>query len=103
MGRINPAAEASYFDQHPADRDVVRPFLSCFDVSHAYRTRRATSDMAVFYLKPEAFIAEMIGLERELLLLYAPYRDFQARTITVHDQILQSERTRLDPLGSIII
>ena len=48
-------------------------------------------------MKPEPFIAQLIGLERELLLVYAPFAEFQARTLKLHDDILQSDRTRLDP------
>jgi hypothetical protein len=36
-------------------------------------------------MKPEPFIAELIGLERELLLVYAPFAEFQARTLKLHD------------------
>lgn len=103
MGRIHPVAEGIYFNKYSAERNIVRPFLSCFDVSSAYRKKQGQAEVAAYYLKPEPFIAELIGLDRELLLVYAPFADFQARTLILHDEILLSDRTRLDPLGSIII
>lgn len=103
MGRIHPAAEQAYFDNYSRDRDVVRPLLSCFDVTHALRRRRGNDEVAAFILRPERFMAELLGLEREFLVVYSPFSDFQARTISLHDEIAAENQVRLDPLGSMII
>lgn len=103
VGQIHPDAEASHFHRYPLDRDLVRPFLTCFDVTHAFRKEVGRGRVSAFYLKPERFLAEQLGLEREVLLVYAPFPEFQARTLQLHDEILDNDRVRLDTLGSIIV
>lgn len=103
MGRIHPAADDVYFTNHPEERAVIRPFLNFFDVTHARRKHQGETEVVVAYLKPEQAIAEQLGLEREMLLVYSPYPQFQARTIKLHDEVYLGERTRLDPLGTIIV
>ena len=102
MGRIHPNAERNFFAVH-GRRNIVRPFLSCFDITHAYVKEQGPARIFCFYLKPEAFIAQLVGLERELLLVYAPFSEFQARTIQLHDQVIGTDRARLDPIGSIVV
>lgn len=103
MARIHPAAETSYFDNYPAERDLVRPFLPAFDVTWASRKRDSNSEIAVYFLKPEQFIAELLGTDREILFVYAPFPTLQARTISLHDAVAAQYSTRLDPVGSILV
>jgi len=88
---------------NPDYRAIVRPFLPCFDVTRAFTKTQGSNRIECFYLRGEPFIAELIGLEREMLIAYAPYKDFQARTIILHDLLVQEDRTRLDPVGTILI
>jgi hypothetical protein len=103
MGKIHPDAEYAYFSTRPDFRAVVRPFLTCFDVTRAFTKAPSPDRLECFYLKAEPFIAELIGLEREIFAAYAPFPEFQARTIKLHDRIVQEDRTRLDPVGTILI
>jgi hypothetical protein len=103
MGTIHHEAEAIHFSKNPDHRQIVKPFLSCFDVTRGFWRERGHDRLACFYLKPEKFIAEQIGLEREMLLVYAPYQEFQARSLKLHDEVLASDRLRLDPVGSVLV
>ena len=103
MGRIHPDAENTYFRKHLEEREIVRPFLSCFDVTRAFRRQDGRGEVAAYYLAPERFISELLGVDREILLVYSPYEKFQARTVQLHDTILAEDRVRLDPVGSIIV
>lgn len=103
MGTIHYNAERTFFAENPTVLELMRPFLSAFNLTHAFWKRRGDDRVACIYLKPEAFIAEQIGFEREVLLVYAPYSSFQARTINLHDAVFEEDRVRLDPMGSIII
>ena len=103
MGQIRRECETAYFSRYPLDRDVVRPFLTCFDVTSAFRHQDGRGEIAAFFLKPETFIAELLGLERELLLAYSPYEELQARSIVLHDEVAATYRERLDPLGSLLV
>jgi hypothetical protein len=103
MGQIHEHAEASYFANHTQVRQIASSFLPGFDVTKAFSKTRENTVLEFFYLKAEPYLAELIGLERELLVAYAPYPEFQARTMKVHDLVAAEDRTRLDPVGTILI
>jgi hypothetical protein len=103
MARIHQDAERAHFSQNSDQRAIVRPFLSGFDVTRAFWHSRGGDRIACFYLKPEQEIAELVGLEREVLLSYAPYPTLQARTLKLHDEVLASDKLRLDPMGSLLV
>ena len=102
MGKIHPDAE-QFFAWHPECRSVVQPFLSSFDVTRAQLKTRGGDRLAVIYLKAEPHIAELVGLEREMMLAYAPFPEFQARTVKLHDEAYSEDRIRLDPIGTILV
>lgn len=103
MGTIHREAESIHFAVNPDHRAIVRPFLSCFDVTRAFWAERQSDRLACFYLKPERFIAEQLGLEREMFLAYAPYSEFQARSLRLHDDTISKDHIRLDPIGSVLV
>jgi hypothetical protein len=103
MGRIHPDAESAHFLRNADHRAIVAPFLHGFDVTRAFWHSRGNDRLACFYLKPAPFIAELVGLEREMLLAYAPYPNLQARTLKLHDEIITRDKLRLDPMGSLLV
>lgn len=105
MGSIHPEAERTYFHANSDHRDIVKPFLHCFDVSHAYPHAEGKAKLAAFFLKPLRPYADHLGLDREILVTYSPYSTWQARTIALHEAVLDGSRARnrIDPLGSILI
>jgi AAA-like domain len=103
VGRIHPEAERVHFSTRPHDRKVVRPFLLGFDVTKAIRWSKGPDSIIAFYLKAERTMADLLGLERELLMVYSPFEEFQARSIELLDALASTERVRLDPLGSVLI
>jgi hypothetical protein len=103
VGRIHPEAERLHFDENPDHRDVVRSFLTAFDVTRAFWKKRGNDRLACFFMKPEPFIAELVGFEREILLSYAPFQELQARAVALHDEVLNVDRARLDPMGSVLV
>lgn len=103
MGRIHPEADSVHFAHHMSHRAIVKPFLSGFDVTRGFMRVKGADRIACFYLKPEPVIAELVGLERELLLTYVPYPELQARALKLHDEVLHDDRVRLDPLGSVLV
>lgn len=100
MGSIHRDAQR-HFTAYPEHRAIIRPFLTAFSITKAYQP--GTDDSAAFFLRAEPVIAEFLAIERELLLLYSPHRDFQARTLKLHDKLLAQSRERLDPSGSVIV
>ncbi len=102
MGTIHKVVQ-DYLTAHPEDKRVVDPFLQGFSATHASRRASGRGEVSIFYLKADGAMAQLLGLEREMLLVYAPYAEFQARTMEIHDDVLASNRGRLDPLGSVIV
>ena len=105
MGTIHRTVLNGFLTTYPTLRRILEPFLQGFSVTHAERVASGYGGDAlyVFYLKPDAAMAQLLGLEREMLAVYAPFAEFQSRTIEVHDEMLQKKRSRLDPLGTVII
>lgn len=101
MGKAHPAVQ-EYLDKYPKHRFVIQPFLTCFDVTRA-STETNGGTVSAFYLKPEKFMSEQFGIERELLMVYSDHNDFQARTIQLVEVILNQQRIRLDPMVAIIV
>lgn len=105
MGKIHPGAQVQYFDIYPEDVEIVRPFLSAFDVTHGARRKRNKDEVAFFFLKPDPPISHALGLEkdREVLVVYSPFDELHARAIILHDEIVAQNKTRLDPIGTIVL
>lgn len=102
MGRIHPGA-AGYFQKQPAQRKLVQPFLNGFDITFAEEWGGKRGQVIAMFLKPEVAMAEFLGLEREMLLVYSPHKEFQARALELHDSLMELQRTRLDPALSVIV
>lgn len=64
---------------------------------------RGNSEIAAYFLKPQRFISELLGTDREILFVYSPFPKLQARTIELHDAVARQHSTRLDPIGSILV
>jgi hypothetical protein len=103
MGRIHAEAERVYFATRPKHRDLVRPLLNGFDITFATRWTQGNDEVGAMFLKPLRPIRELLGLEREMLMVYSPFPQFQARALELHDALARIERVRLDPLGSIVV
>jgi hypothetical protein len=102
MGRIHDAA-ASYFSRQPAYRKFVQPLLHGFDVTFADDWGGKRGSVVAMFLKPEVTMAEFLGLEREMLVVYSPHKEFQARGLELHDSLMEIQRARLDPALSVIV
>ena len=81
MGTIKSEVREQHLRQFPDEESVIRPFLNGFDITWARRRRAYNSELSVYFLKPESFMAESYGFNREILLVYSPFDQMQARTI----------------------
>jgi hypothetical protein len=59
--------------------------------------------IACFYLMPEPSFSDATGLKNELLICYAPFGNIHNRTVELLESVVEQERVRIDPLGSILI
>jgi hypothetical protein len=102
VGRIHQVA-AGYFKKQPSHRKLIQPFLSGFDITFADEWGGKRGQVVAMFLKPEVAMAEFLGLEREMLLVYSPHKEFQARALELHDSLMELQRARLDPALSVIV
>src|SRR5438105_15537139 len=102
MGNIHQVA-MGYFHKEPGHRKLIQPFLNGFDVTFADEWGGKRGQIVAMFLKPETAIAEFLGLEREMLLVYTPHKEFQARALELHDSLMELQRARLDPALSVIV
>jgi AraC-like DNA-binding protein len=103
MGMIIPSANP-HFAMYPADLRHVKPLLHWFDVTYARRQRKGATEVAVYFLKPvSADVAGFLGLgrDRDVLYIYSPFSELQARALTILDEIHMTHK-RLDKTLSLI-
>ena len=67
MGIIAKDVEQYFLKQYSELRDLLKPFLHCFDVTYAERRELKNTMLYTFLLKPENFIKEGYGLDKEVI------------------------------------
>jgi hypothetical protein len=94
MGQISQETRRVHLDEHPDDEVLLRPFLNGFDVTWARQRIAYNTKLAVFFLRPEAFMKDTFGFEYEIALFISRYSTIEPRTIQAIDQILNDEPAR---------
>jgi hypothetical protein len=94
MGRILPEVESDHLAAFPGEREIIRGFLSSFDVTWARRRRAFGSDLSVYFLKPEPHMDRAFGFESEILTVYSSYSCLEPRTMQAIEQFIAEEPAR---------
>lgn len=87
MGNIRTDVRANYLIEHPEDEAFLTPFLSGFFVTWARERREYNAVLRIFLLSPEDHVKESYGFENEILLVYAPFKTMEPRTLQAVEQI----------------
>lgn len=87
MGIIKRDVRDNYLSDHPDDEDFLTPFLSGFFVTWARERKEYNAILRVFFLSPEDHVKESYGFENEILLVYAPFKTMEPRTLQAVEQI----------------
>ncbi len=105
MGQIHPDADSTYFAEHPDERGLFKGFLPDFSVTWAAKRRHFGSEVTAAFLRPERHISEMFGVEREILLIAAPYTKLEPRIFQTAAAILSDlpARGRVDQLFFVLV
>lgn len=96
-------AAQKHFEQYPDEEAFMKYFGEVFQITYAGRWGAQSSEYSYFYLKPFLKPAERYGLSGEMVALYAPYREVQARSIIHVAEIQRQHKERLHPVWSILI
>ena len=81
MGAIRKEVREGYLIDHPEDEVILTPFLSGFFVTWARLRKEYNTQLKVFFLSPEPHMKEAYGFENEIMLVYAPYKRMEPRTL----------------------
>lgn len=83
----------------------IRPFLRDFTCTFVSTYRAFNADIQIAFLRPEDYIKDMFGLEREVAFVYSIYPEMQDRTVQAADEYLArpSAKGRVDESVSVIL
>ena len=103
LGQIHGDVEAYHLTRFPGHRLILEPLLAGFSVDRAVHEERGRTFVFHFHLRPDDYMREYCGIERdEVLLTYSPFDRLEARTVELH-QNARSVDNRLDPLVSFLL
>ena len=105
MGTIVSDVKTYYLTAHREQYDLLKPFLNGFDVTYAEEKHIVNTTIYAFLLKPESFISDAFGIDRELLLAYSEYETLQPRAFQAVDQLFDSIpfKNRVDPFNCFFV
>lgn len=105
MGSIVPDVMSKYLSKHADQADMLKPFLSGFDITYAEEKRLNNTTLYAFLLKPEAFITDAFGIDREIILAYSEYETLQPRSLQAVDMLFNAFpfKNRVDSLNCFFI
>lgn len=84
---------------------ILRPFLTGFNVNYAISLNKLNSNLKAFILEAEDFIREGYGFEKEIMLVYSEYTNFEDRTIRAAESLFGTPpfKNRIDTLCYILV
>lgn len=105
MGHIHEEVASGHLAQHASEADILKPFLSGFDITWATSKRAYNSFSSVYFLRPEKFIQEAFGFDFEIMLVYSPYPKMEPRSIQSAEQFLLDSpaKGRVDSVNFFLV
>ena len=73
MGSIVSDVKTTFLMQHPEQENMLKAFLFGFDVTYAEKKVLNNTTLFAYLLKPEQYLSEAFGINREVILAYSPY------------------------------
>ncbi|GFE73509.1 AAA family ATPase [Novosphingobium sp. TCA1] len=105
MGTIKNDVVARHLNKHDRERDLLTPFLTCFDVTWGTRYQRQKIDFSAYFLAPEQTVKDQFGIDAEILLIMSDFSELQNRTMQAIDEFMKSlpARGRIDPTTVFLV
>jgi len=101
---INSNTNLDHFSEE--ERSVIKKFSSEWYVSHGGGIIKlgATSSYKYFLLKPVSNYQELFNIEREIIVVFSNYTNFQPRTLDSFDAVINKyQELRIERVCSILI
>lgn len=105
MGKIVDDVNSIYLLSHNDLRDMLKPFLSGFDITYAEDKRINNTEISSFILKPEQYISDAFGIDKEIMLAYSKYDILQPRALQAVDMLFDifPYKNRVDSLNCFFV
>ena len=105
MGIISKDVEHYFLKEHSNLKDMLKPFLFCFDVTYAEEKNLKNTCIYVFLIKPEEYVKEGFGFDKEIIVCYSPFEELQPRALQAANCLFETIefKTRADSLNLFII
>ena len=105
MGDFIGDVDAIYFNRHPEEKSLLQAFTHSFDITWARRKEAFGSQLAVYFMKPAAYMERSFGFESEILVVYSPYDTLEPRTIQAIERFASEPpaRGRVDPMIAFVV
>lgn len=87
MGQIKPDIRQNHLTAYPAEESILSPFLHDFDVTWANRRLSHNTECSCYFLKPNAEMEQMFGLEHEVILVISNFSTLEPRAMLTADSL----------------
>ena len=87
MGIIVSDVKNIYLVDHADQTNILKAFLYGFDITYAEKKRLNNTIIYAFLLKPEEYITEAFGIDKEIILAYSDYETLQPRSLQAVDML----------------
>ena len=105
MGIIVNDVKTVFLPQHPDQEAMLKPFLNGFDVTYAEKKTLNNTVLFAYLLKPEQYLSDAFGIDKEILLAYSPYEEIQPRALQATNMLFDvfPFKNRIDALNCFIV
>lgn len=94
MGTIRTEVWEHHLNFHPEEEAILKPFLPGYFVTWASVRRAYNTELSVYFLNPEPFMAETFGFDREIMLVYSKYKRIQSCSIQAAEEFMSDDLVR---------
>jgi hypothetical protein len=105
MGGVVQEVESHHLSRFPEERQLLQPFLAGFEITWAKQRIASGTRLSVYFLKPEPFMEEAFGFEREIMLVYSRYRNLEPRVIQAIEHFMSDRpaKGRVDTMIMFLV
>lgn len=98
---ISQKALEAYFQHYKTEREIAEKFDECFDISFGNKH----GDKSFWLADPKPVVQERFGLRQEVIIIYSPHTDTDARVLTTIENISRNPdfKHRIDKVLFIVI
>lgn len=105
MGTIKQDIVDVFLPKHPEQEQIIKPFLNGFDITYAEKKELNNTVLFSYMIKPESFMKDAFGLEKEILLVYSPFDTLEARALQAANMLFKTfpYMNRIDTLNFFMV